>query len=134
MTYLLDSAVCVSVTRRRSDAVVRRLLAASPADLAISTVTLLELEVGVFRSQHPERERQRVDQLLLVLPRLIPFDVEAARVCARVRHLTRFQPIGILDAQIAATALVHDLTVVTNNVREFARVPGLRVEDWSRAE
>lgn len=132
MKYLLDSTVCIEVVRRKPGPVTRRVTAQPPEDLATSTVNLLELEAGVFRSDRPTLERQRVDYFLAIISRLLPFDADAARMCARLRHAMRAQPIGPLDLLIASVAAVHDLTVVTHNVREFGRVPGLRVEDWSR--
>ena len=62
---------------------------------------------------------------------VLPFDASAARACARLASDMRAQPIGPRDLMTAATALVHDCAVATRNVREFSRVPGLQVEDWS---
>lgn len=130
MKYLLDTNVCLEVMRRRGP-VAARVAASSPEDLVINAVVRLELEVGVLWHVRPERERVRIDRFLAGGVRVLPFDDAAARRCARLRYETRAQPIGGPDAMIASVALVHDLTVVTGNVREFARVPGLRVEDWS---
>lgn len=132
MRYLLDSTVCIEIARGRATDAARRVAAHAPAELAISAINLLELEYGVARSDRPAQERQRVDRVLGALSRILPFDADAARLCARMRHALRAQPIGAYDLMIASVALVHDLTVVTHNVRAFGRVPGLRVEDWSR--
>lgn len=130
MKYLLDSTVCVDVLRRRGRAA-ERVARLSPDDLAISAINLAEIEFGVFRSRNPREERYRIEAFLAIPIRVLPFDDGAARVHARLRDALRSQPIGALDLCIASVAALYDLTVVTRSVREFARVPGLAVEDWT---
>lgn len=130
MRVLLDADVCIDLTRQRPVAS-RHFVARAPSDYAISTVVLFELERGTYFTTDPGRERLRVDTLLGAPLTILPFDADAARLCARLDSLMRSQRIGARDLMTAAVALVHDLTVATRNVREFSRVPGLRVEDWS---
>jgi tRNA(fMet)-specific endonuclease VapC len=131
MSYLLDTNICIAIIRRRPAAVLRRLKGAGDTPISISAVTLAELEYGASRSSHPEEARAALEHFVLPFE-ILPFDASATRAYGRLRaHLeARGTPIGPLDTLIAAHALARGLTLVTNNVREFARVPGLRVEDW----
>lgn len=127
---LLDTSVCVDVLRRVPWAA-RRLGAYGPSEVAVSVITRLELMVGAALSHAPElgrRESQRLLDTVQVLD--IGPDVvdEATAVRVAVRRAGR--SLGDMDLLIAATALAHDLTLVTRD-RDFARVPGLRVEDWT---
>ena len=130
MIRLLDTSVIVAALRR--DAVVRRRLRAmSPDDIGIPSVAEAELAYGAERSADPARTG--VVWRAFVEPfEIIPFDRAAAEAHGRLRFTLRSQPIGERDLLIAATACAHGLAVVTRNVREFARVPGLVVEDWAR--
>ena len=132
MTHLLDSNTCIHVMRPKGSALVKFRYAAHPAgDVVLNTVVAGELFVGVERSTNPPAERARVDTLLAKHPVLV-YDLPAAEAFGRIRAALAVAgtPIGPLDAQIAAIALVHGLTLVTHNTGEFSRVPGLRIEDW----
>ena len=128
MALLIDASVVISLERRgfaSSDVNV----VAPGESLAIATMTVAELLVGVHRAETPARRLQRetyVEGVLSLLP-LVPFDLAAARTHARVWAdlAARGTPIGPNDLVIAATALAHGYEVLTDNLREFARVPGL---------
>jgi tRNA(fMet)-specific endonuclease VapC len=107
-----------------------RIAAFPPGDLAISAVTVAELEFGILSSCRPVQYRERLNQFLALLVE-VPFDRVSAEQHARIRQTLRSAgaQIGPMDLLLAATALAHDAIVVTNNVREFSRVPGLRVEN-----
>ena len=130
MTVLLDTDVCIDVIRRRP-AAIQRFTSQQPSEYAISTVGLFEFERGTYLAADPERERTRVNDLLATPLAVFPFDVDAARLCARLDADTRSQRIGPRGLMTAAIAMVHDCPVATRNAREFTRVPGPRVEDWS---
>ena len=129
MIRLLDTSVIVAALRR--DALVRRRLrAASPDDIGIPSVAVAELAYGAERSADPARSG--VVWRAFVEPfEVVPFDRAAAEAHGRLRFALRAQSIGERDLLIAATALAHGLAVVTANVRAFARVPGLVVEEWA---
>lgn len=129
--YLLDTDTLVDVLRHRAD-VVARLRAVAPDDVRVSAASEAELHYGALRSRDPVGNAAAVDRLLAEV-RVLAFGRRAARVHARLRDALRAAPIGPFDLLIAATALAHGATVVTANVREFGRVPGLAVERW-RAE
>lgn len=133
MTHLLDTNVCVDVFRGHSQ-VCARLEAISPADCAISAVTAFELATGILRCRQPERERRKLDRLFALVS-VLPFDAAAAAETARVRHLLESdgRKIGPYDLMIAGQALSARLILVSNNTREFSRIPALRLVDWRTA-
>ncbi|MEX0704943.1 MAG: type II toxin-antitoxin system VapC family toxin [Planctomycetales bacterium] len=133
MKYLLDTNVCVELIRRRSPQTLARLMSQPVVDVGVSTITVAELRYGAERSARPAQNQQALDQFLLPLDTL-PFDEAAADAYGHIRADLESQglPIGSLDTLIAAQASAHRLILVTNNVREFARVPGLMVEDWTQ--
>ncbi len=131
MSYLLDTNICIYALKSRPPEVLARLRALSPADVALSVVTLLELRQGAEGSQQPDVAHARLDAFAAPL-RVLPFEEEDALAGARLRAalFRRGRPIGDLDSLIAAQAVTRDLTLVTNNLREFSRIPGLRTENW----
>jgi tRNA(fMet)-specific endonuclease VapC len=111
--------------------VAERLFAVPPGDVAISSVSLYEIEVGIARSEQPGKRRRQFDTFLAVVS-VLPFDRPAARAAATVRGdlERRGLPIGPLDNLIAGVALAHRATLVTRNTREFSRLPNLAIADW----
>lgn len=130
MTYLLDTNTCVYALKR-VPAVIDRLKTFSPEDLGIAIITAADLWFGARKSSRPERTRASVDAFLVPFE-IVPLDKAAAESYADIRlRLERAgRPIGERDLLIAAIARARHLTVVTHNVDEFRRVPGLSVEDW----
>ena len=108
-----------------------QLLAVPPADVALPSIVVFELEIGITNSSQPSKRRMQLDTLLSVIT-VLPFDLQCAKLAAESQHALRRTGnlIGPMDALIAATALVHRATLVTHNVGEFRRVRGLHVEDW----
>jgi tRNA(fMet)-specific endonuclease VapC len=108
-----------------------RLLAVPPADVAIPSVVLYELEVGIAQSTQPSKRRSQLDSLLAAIA-ILPFDSAAARRAAGVETVLRGMgtAIGPLDNLIAATALANSATLVTHNMKEFRHVRGLDLADW----
>ena len=103
----------------------------SPHDLAIPAIVVYELEVGTLMSRDPNARRRELHRLLSVLA-ILPFDNRAADRAARLRFdLEKMgRKIGPLDTLIAGTVLASGAILITHNVREFSKVPGLQVEDW----
>jgi tRNA(fMet)-specific endonuclease VapC len=130
--YLLDSDICIFVMKRRSPSLLRRLDQRAVSS-AISVVAYGELAFGVAVSVRRDEAAAHLAALLETL-QVLPLPLEAARCYGEVRtELQRAgRPIGSNDLWIAAHALADNLTLVTNNEREFRRVPGLRVENWAR--
>ena len=130
--FLLDSDICIFAMKRRTPALLRKLDQRATTS-AISVVAYGELAFGEVMSGRREEAAAHLAALLETL-QVLPLPLEAARHYAEARaELQRIgQPIGSNDLWIAAHALADDLTLVTNNEREFQRVPGLRVENWVR--
>jgi tRNA(fMet)-specific endonuclease VapC len=131
MTYLLDTNVWATFLRSSHSPVVPRLRAKQRADVCLCSVVVAELYYGCLRSANPAGNRRTVDALIRPHQSL-PFDDVAAEQFAAIRrHLeTLGTTIGPCDLQIAAIALANGCTLVTNNTREFSRLPGLMFEDW----
>jgi tRNA(fMet)-specific endonuclease VapC len=130
--WLLDTNVCIAVIRQRPESALRRLRGKQVGQVGLSTITLAELEFGAAKSQQAARARAALREFLLPLE-VVPFDEAAADTYGTVRAAMekKGRPIGPLDTLIAAHALALGTVLVTNNTREFRRVPGLSVEDWS---
>jgi tRNA(fMet)-specific endonuclease VapC len=130
---LLDTNICVYVLKSRPAAVLERFNHHDPGDLAISVVTAMELRVGALRAAGTNWPA-RVDTLLDMV-QVVPLGNEVVDVYARIRVdlQRRGELIGPLDLLIAAHALALGATLVTNNEREFARVPGLTLANWAAA-
>lgn len=131
MIYLLDTNVCIYLKRRRPPHVTERFTELSAGDVGISSITLAELEYGVSKSSHHDRDRATLDELLQLLV-VAPFDESAAAHYGDVRATLERAgtPIGPFDTQIAAHARSLGVTLVTHNTSDFTRVPGLKLEDW----
>jgi len=131
LIYMLDTNVCIDVIRKRARSLVERIRTHAVDDIALSAITLSELQHGVSKSENPEQNR------VALLEFLVPFTVlsyedTAARAYGEIRaHLEKQgTPIGPMDMLIAAHARSHGLTLITNNEQEFRRVPGLAIENW----
>jgi tRNA(fMet)-specific endonuclease VapC len=129
-SYLLDTNILSDLVRNPSDAVAGQIVRVGEASVCTSIVVAAELSYGGLKSGS-EKLAERVDLILSAMG-ILRLDIPSDREYAALRHtLTRQEtPIGPNDLLIAAHAMAHNLTVVTGNVREFLRVPGLKVENW----
>jgi tRNA(fMet)-specific endonuclease VapC len=134
MNYLLDTNICIYLLKRKRPAVLKQVQAKPPGDIAISTITLAELEYGVTRSHYPDRNRVALLRFLVPFA-ILDFDASAAFEYGRIRASLESvrKPIGPMDLLLAAQAKAQNLILVTSNEKEFRRVEGLRVENWARA-
>ena len=133
MKYLLDTNACIRLMR--GDGNVRHHLSSkAPDDCAVSMVTVFELFSGVEKCADPRKEALKVRRLLDAF-HLLPFDWDSALHTAKIRgHLEKIgKIIGPYDLQLAGQSLALELILVTHNIREFSRVPGLSIEDWQIA-
>jgi tRNA(fMet)-specific endonuclease VapC len=130
--YLLDTNTCVYALNRTDAALAERLRAARRSDLYVSPLTIGELLFGARRSSRATENVKQVVRFVSPL-RELPFDRLACEAYGALRAALAAagRQLSQVDMLIAATALAHGLTVVTNNTREFERAPGLRVEDWA---
>lgn len=129
--YLLDTNICIYIAKKQPIAVLERFNQLQVGEVAISLITLGELYLGIEKSQQADKARQILKQLLQFIPAL-PLPIETAVHYARIRAVLEKQgrPIGANDLWIAAHALTERYILVTNNVKEFARIPELHVENW----
>src|SRR5262249_31238095 len=132
MQFMLDTTICIHVIRKRPRSVLDRFASHAVGDIGVSTITLAELEYGVSASSRPAKNREALDQFMSPLD-LVPFDREATSMYGRLRATLekREQTIGSMDLLIAAHAVRLDVRLITHHVREFGRVPGLKIEDWT---
>ena len=128
--YALDSNTLIYFFKALGN-VPENLLRTPPREIAIPAIVLYELETGIAKSHSPEKRRAQLDALLSQVA-VLPFGPAEARASARVRAALEGAgtPIGPIDVLIAGTALSHGATLVTRNLEEFRRVPGLSVTDW----
>lgn len=127
--YLLDTNASIEIIRDRSGRVARRASVYLPEEIGLPMIAVHELYFWAYKSSRVAESLSVVDELAFPL---VPFEREDARVSGEVRVLLRRAglTIGHYDTLIAGQALARGLVLVTHNVREFERVPGLRMEDW----
>ena len=131
MTYMLDTNICIYAIKNNPEQVLEKLKQNLSNRICISAITLAELQHGVEKSMNPEKNSMALLQFLSILD-ILPFDdlaaVEYGKIYAYLQK--RGTPIGTMDMLIAAHAKTENLIIVTNNVREFERVPNLKIENW----
>jgi tRNA(fMet)-specific endonuclease VapC len=131
MKVLLDTNICIYIIKQHPDSVIKKLASFPVGDIGISVITLAELEYGASKSSRPVQNRKAME--LFVSPlEVAAFDRGATVVYGRIRALLekKGRLIGSMDLLIAAHALSLGVRLASNNVKEFKRVPGLRVENW----
>lgn len=131
MKYILDTNTCIYIIKRKPLDVIQRFKQIEISQIGISSITLSELLYGVSKSSKPEQNQMALLQFVAPLE-ILPYDDEAAQYYGDLRaHLEkRGTPIGSLDMLIAAHALSTDCILVTNNEKEFNRIPNLKIENW----
>ena len=132
MTYMLDTNICIYAIKKKPEQVLYRLRESMRSGVCISSITLAELEYGMKHSSSPGKNRQALLRFLTPFS-ILPFGPAAAYEYGEIRTYLqeRGTPIGPLDMLIAGHAMAEELTLVTNNVKEFERVPGLVIENWA---
>ena len=130
--YMLDTNICIFLINSKSPELARKITDIPFDEVCVSTITQSELEYGVSKSQNKKKNAQALVKFLSTVT-VLDYDTKAAEVYGEIRaDLERKgQVIGQLDMLIAAHAKSEELVIVTNNVREFGRVDGLVLEDWT---
>ena len=131
MKYILDTNICIYIIKSHPERVIKKFSEFSLGDIFISSITVYELMYGAYKSRQIEKNHTAIRKFVSPLE-VLPFDEGCADICGKIRANLEMNGkiIGPMDLQIAATALAFDLTLVTNNVKEFERVESLRVENW----
>lgn len=134
MKYMLDTNICIALIRYTPPALLDKIQSLPIGDVGLSSITVAELAYGAQKSRHVAQNQQALARFLLPLL-IADFDYDAALAYGEIRaHLERQgTPIGSLDTLIGAHAVSLGVTLVTNNTREFSRIPVLTVEDWTHA-
>lgn len=133
MKYMLDTNICIYIIRKQPENVLRRFEHLKLGEVCLSSVTMAELQYGAEKSQHQKKNRAALQEFTAPLE-IMPFDEAVSSYYGRIRAFLEKKGtlIGALDMMIAAHALCLGSVLVTNNKREFQRVPDLKVEDWVR--
>ena len=128
---MLDTNICIYIIKNKPQSVLDELKKCNVGEIILSSITVSELIYGAYKSQFVEKNLKAIEHFL------IPFDVaeydyKAALAYGKLRASLekKGQPIGSLDMLIAAHALSLDMTLVTNNIKEFKRIEGLNLENW----
>lgn len=134
MQVLLDTNICIYMIKNKPPEVRKHFERFAPGDIAISAITVAELQYGVEKSAAREKNALALEAFLLPLE-IAPFDTGAALVYGNIRAELERQgkPIGGMDMLIAAQAVAQNFTLITHNLKEFERVPTLRCETWVNA-
>jgi tRNA(fMet)-specific endonuclease VapC len=132
MKYLLDTDVCIYLINKRPSSLLEKLRTCRAGDVGVSAVTVAELRYGASKSQRSGQNHEALDLFLAPLEMAV-FDEGAAIAYGEIRaQLEKAgDPIGPLDMLIAGQARSLNVVLVTNNVREFRKVKGLKIEAWS---
>jgi tRNA(fMet)-specific endonuclease VapC len=132
MKLLLDTNICIYIIKQQPATVLERFLEYRIGDIGISSITLSELRYGVAKSAYQDKNAKALDEFVLPLD-VVSFDEEAAHVYGDIRATLEKAgtPIGAMDMLIAAHAVSLGIPLVTNNTREFVRIPTLNVIDWT---
>ena len=129
--YLLDTNICIYIAKKRPIEVYQKLSELNVGDVGMSLITFGELQFGAEKSQHRDIALEKLNQLLNYIPVIVPTEKTAEKY-AMIRSFLkkRGQPIGNNDLWIAAHALSLNTILVTNNTKEFIKVPELLLENW----
>lgn len=132
MKYLLDTNICIYLIKNNNNKLISKITSFAPGELCISSVTTSELYYGARKSMHISKNLTLLEDFLSGFT-VLPYDNDDAIFYGIIRaDLERKgTPIGPLDNQIGAQALAKEMTIVTNNEKEFIRIENLKVENWS---
>jgi len=131
MKYMLDTNICIGLIRQNSPALIERLIACTPGEAGVSSITVAELAYGAQKSNQVQQNMQALEQFLLPFE-MADFDQRASLAYGAIRAMLEREGkiIGAMDMLIGAHALSLKVTLVTNNTKEFQRIPNLKIDDW----
>ncbi|MDR3214468.1 MAG: type II toxin-antitoxin system VapC family toxin [Azoarcus sp.] len=127
--YMLDTNMCIYLMKHQPEVVARRFAQCYVGDVVMSAITYAELQYGIAACAAPEREHAHLAMLVEDVP-VAPFDAMAGIAYAPIRMATRERKTDHLDKLIAAHAVALQITLVTNNVKDFIKYPDLSIENW----
>jgi tRNA(fMet)-specific endonuclease VapC len=131
MKFMLDTNICIYIIKQKPSEVIERFKQTEISQIGISSITLSELFYGVSKSSRPKQNQIALMQFIAPLE-IFPYGDEAAQYYGDIRAFLEKQgrPIGSLDMLIAAHALSIPCTLITNNEKEFLRIPNLKIDNW----
>ena len=127
--FMLDTNICIYLMKNQPPVVAERLGQCLVGDVVMSAITFAELEYGALTSAHPLAHRRSLASIIQSIP-VVAFDASAAIAYAPIRQATHHRKRDQLDKLIAAHAIALGVTLVTNNAKDFAAYPGVRIENW----
>ena len=132
MKFMLDTNTCIYLIKQKPPSVLKNLKEHSAGDIGISSITLAELHYGAEKSQHVQKNREALSEFILPLE-IADFDEKTSQTYGAVRSALEKtgKPIGSMDMLIGSHALSLNVTLVTNNTKEFKRIKNLKVVDWT---
>jgi len=133
MRYLLDTNICIYIIKKKPIEVIKRFTKVRTGDIAVSNISVAELYYGVCKSSKPNENMIALQEFLSPLE-VLDFNKEAAIAYGNLRAglEAKGTPIGAMDLLIAAQAVSENLTLITNNEKEFRRVVSIKVENWAK--
>lgn len=131
--YMLDTNMCIYLVKHQPEKVARRFAQCHVGDVVMSAITFAELQYGVTVAADPKQEQATLATLVEDIP-VVPFDAAAGVAYGPVRFTTRESRKDHLDKLIAAHAISLGVILVTNNVRDFEKYPGVNIENWLEPE
>ncbi|MCK4619935.1 MAG: type II toxin-antitoxin system VapC family toxin [Desulfobacterales bacterium] len=131
MIRLLDTNTCIYFLNRASEKIVQQFKELSPSQIKLPSITVAELYYGAEKSKFKAKNLEKVKRFVSTFE-IVSFDEKACTAYAKIRHSLERSgtPVGPMDLLIASIGLVHNFTVVTNNIKEFKRVKGLKLQNW----
>ena len=133
MIYMLDTDICIYAINRKKPGLIDHIRQAySEGTLCVSAITMAELEAGAYKSSKVPENLRALASFMAIM-KVLPFGPQEAVEFGRIRSFLEKEgtPIGPMDTLIAAQAAALEAVLVTNNTREFSRVPGLKLENWA---
>jgi len=131
MKYMLDTNICIYIIKKKPIKVLKQLKKTKSDDVCISSITLSELEYGIQKSAFPEKNKLALTEFLIPLT-ILPYNELAASEYGKIRaELEKTgNVIGSMDMLIGAHALSANLSLITNNIKEFKRIKNLKIKNW----
>ena len=132
LQFLLDTNICIYIAKQKPLSVLHKFEQLVVGEVAMSTITYGELLYGAQKSHHPRLAKKALEDLNELIP-AVPIPVEAGIIYGGIRSKLEKQgtPIGNNDLWIAAHAIVLNVVLITNNMKEFRRIPHLKVDNWA---
>jgi tRNA(fMet)-specific endonuclease VapC len=131
MIYLLDTNTCIYFLNKSSEKTISRFMSLSPSEINLPSITVAELFYGAEKSKAKKKNWAIVENFVSIFE-IVPFDEKSCEIYARIRASLEKSgvPIGPMDLLIASISLANNYILVTNNIKEFSRIKGLKIENW----